>query len=605
MAPSASLPPFSRGVPKMLAALRPSARAGDADTFVVCGANALTYRLVEELVQRYGAQVTVVMTPAQKRTGRDFSDLAGVRVVTADRLDDRAFISAGIRDAAGLALTEQDDVGNIHAAMRAEEINGRLRIVIRMFNLSLGLRVRQLFRDCAIISDSAIAAPAFVQAALGDGAPTYFRLSGRTLYAASRADVAPGDVICDLSRTGPDGAPDVLPDIDVPGPTDVVLAVAHGERQTNGHGRGKPKRKTRPWSVGPLVRNLRQSVSRSLRIALAVTFGVLLAGGVSLAVSSDEGVWVGIYKTLLTAFSGADASDSTAVQISQLVVTVAGMALVPLLTATVVEGLVNTRLAVSSGRLLTPRENHVVVVGLGNVGTRVIRSLHDLGVSVVAIDKNADARGVALARELDIPLIIGDASREETLRTASVTTCSALVIVSTDDVVNLEAALGGRALRPGLKIVVRLFDTDFAERLQRTFSIGTSRSVSALAAPAFAASLLEREVLATIPIGRRVLLVAELPIAPRSRLDGRTIGEIGSDGEARVIALTAAPGRLSAEPPGARSGEPRPIWSPPAARRLEPFDRLTVIATRAGLSRLLRLAAGPEDPIGHAVAVAR
>jgi Trk K+ transport system NAD-binding subunit len=124
---------------------------------------------------------------------------------------------------------------------------------------------------------------------------------------------------------------------------------------------------------------------------------------------------------------------------------------------------------------------------------------------------------------------------------------------------------------------MRLFDSDFAERIQRTFNIATSRSVSALAAPAFAASLLEREVLATIPINRRVLLVAELPIEPGSSLEGRPVSAAFDDGDTKVIAVSAL-------------GEPRPVWSPPAERRLAAQDRLTVVATRAGLSRLLRLA---------------
>src|SRR5262245_2625478 len=100
--------PIGRGVPKMLEALRSGVRA-QRDHFVVCGANTLTYRLVEELAMRYGAQVTVIMSAAQRRTGQDFSDLVGVRVITADRLDDKAFLSAGLREASGLALTEQDD----------------------------------------------------------------------------------------------------------------------------------------------------------------------------------------------------------------------------------------------------------------------------------------------------------------------------------------------------------------------------------------------------------------------------------------------------------------------------------------------------------------
>jgi voltage-gated potassium channel Kch len=96
------------------------------------------------------------------------------------------------------------------------------------------------------------------------------------------------------------------------------------------------------------------------------------------------------------------------------------IALIPVFTAAIVETIVNAWLAMALGRLKEPMDNHVVVVGRGNVGTRVIRQLHMRGVPVVAIDKTEAARGAQLARELDVPLVIGDASREETLRAASV-----------------------------------------------------------------------------------------------------------------------------------------------------------------------------------------
>jgi threonine dehydrogenase-like Zn-dependent dehydrogenase len=100
--------------------------------------------------------------------------------------------------------------------------------------------------------------------------------------------------------------------------------------------------------------------------------------------------------------------------------TIVSIALIPVTTAAIVETIVNARLAMALGRLKEPMDNHVVVVGLGDVGTGVIRQLHMRGVPVVAIDKTEAARGAQLARELDVPLVIGDASREETLRAASV-----------------------------------------------------------------------------------------------------------------------------------------------------------------------------------------
>jgi Trk K+ transport system NAD-binding subunit len=244
-----------------------------------------------------------------------------------------------------------------------------------------------------------------------------------------------------------------------------------------------------------------------------------------------------------------------------------------------VEAVVNARLALALGRLKEPISDHVVVVGLGNVGTRVIRRLHDLGVPVVAIDKDENARGIPVARELGMPFIIGEAGRQETLRAASVQTCRALVVLSTDDVTNLQAALQGRELKEDLRVVLRLFDGDFADRVQRAFGITISRSVSYLAAPVFASAMLEREVVATIPVSRRVLLLAEVPVCPGSPLDGATLATSHTE-EARVIAVIVDRQRDI-------------VWTPPPEHRLNRDDVLFVVATREGLGRMLGMSAAP------------
>jgi Trk K+ transport system NAD-binding subunit len=229
---------------------------------------------------------------------------------------------------------------------------------------------------------------------------------------------------------------------------------------------------------------------------------------------------------------------------------------------------VNARLAMESGRLRGPIREHVVVIGLGNVGTRVIQQLNTLGVDVVAIDQKDTARGVQLAKELGIPVIIGDASREETLREASVRSARALVACSTDDVINLEAGLQTRVLNPDAQVVLRLFDGDLADRLQRGFGRMTSKSVSYLAAPAFVTALLEREVIGTIPVKRLVLLLADVPAEEGSPLIGLSLGRIEQDGGVRVVAVDG----------GAR---------PSADTEVQPGQRLIVVATKTGLSRML------------------
>jgi Trk K+ transport system NAD-binding subunit len=225
-----------------------------------------------------------------------------------------------------------------------------------------------------------------------------------------------------------------------------------------------------------------------------------------------------------------------------------------------------------------------VVVGLGNVGTRIAGQLHDLGVDVVCVDSNENAAGADLARRLGMPLIIGDARREETLRAADIGTSQALVSVTSSDSVNLETALHARALRDDLRIVLRLFDDDLAERVQKAIGNTISRSVPYLAAPAFAVAMLEHQVLRTIPVGRHVLLVAEIHLSSGAELDGHQLREVHKAGEARVIALQRRGMTLD--------------WSPADDYRLAPQDRLFVLATRAGLGRVLARSR-PAPPRGR------
>src|SRR5215212_2680572 len=158
--------------------------------FVVCGADALVYTLVEELSNAgHPIRITVVAPPGVRSDVPDLTGLRGVRVIRADRLDESTFRAAGLAGAAALALVMPDDVVNLHAALCAQAVEPDLRLVIRIVNSGLGYGVRRLFEDCAVLSDAAMAAPAFAAAALGEVAPTHFRYARRTLYVARRADV--------------------------------------------------------------------------------------------------------------------------------------------------------------------------------------------------------------------------------------------------------------------------------------------------------------------------------------------------------------------------------------------------------------------------------
>jgi Trk K+ transport system NAD-binding subunit len=530
--------------------------------FVVWGDNPLALRLVETLRTEYERAVVALVRPGAHRWGRLIRELPGVEVITAEQPDRAALTAARIGQAEALAIVDQDDAANVEAALLAQELNPDLRIVIRMSKQNLGERISALLHNCTALSASAIAAPAFVAAAIGRAATPPVEVGGRTVMGIQREHARPEDVVAGLSVMGPRGTvPEVLPP-DADDRADLVLA------------RSKPAPPPRPPRTSPAGLVLSLIFGRRMRAVIGVFLVLYALGTAALFLTQPgRGIADAAYSALITALSGNPEEDVTGVaRVAVVALTIVSLAFVPALTATIVDALVKLRLQREAGGLYDPVADHIVVVGLGDVGTRVVRALHNEGVAVVAIERDGARPGVQVARDLKIPVIIGNATRPETLDRASIATAQTLVVAATDDVSNLEIALLALAARPQLRVVLRLFDTDFANRVRRAFNIHTSRSVSYLAAPAFAAAMIGRAVLATIPVRRRVLLLAEIPVGERSMLHDQTVGFVTRPYESRLLAVRTADGV---------------VWGPAPEQPLQAGDRVIVVATRVGLSRLL------------------
>ncbi|GAA2520385.1 NAD-binding protein [Pilimelia columellifera] len=492
-------------------------------------------------------------------------------MVRCERVDEAALRAAGLETAEAIAVTEPDDAGNLHIALCAREVNPTVRLVVRMFDPQLAQGARELLPDCAVVSDAAMAAPTFVAAALGEVEPTHVRLLGRTVVVARRAEARPRDVICGLAAHGPDGSARVLPSVE--DDADLVLAEATGPAATSAARwrRARPRRRRLIMSTWLAVRAL---LRLRTGIALVLALSTVAVAGTTLAMIKHLGWAEALYLVLATAAGGAEPEPGTvdAAKVAQVVLAVAGLALVPLFTAVAVETIVNMRLARETCQLRKPWADHIVVVGVGNVGIRVIRELRDLGLDVVAIEKDPAARGLDVARRLGIPVIIGDGTQQDVLERAWVGRCRSLVVLSTDDKANLQAALAGQTLRRDLRVVLRLFDHDFAARVQRAFRTTVSRSVAAVSAPTFADQMMNREIRATIPVERHVLLIVDVPVDPGSALAHATVRDAGRAGLVRVVAVRSADGAA--------------VWNPGPGRPLAPGDRVVAVARRAGLAWL-------------------
>jgi Trk K+ transport system NAD-binding subunit len=173
--------------------------------------------------------------------------------------------------------------------------------------------------------------------------------------------------------------------------------------------------------------------------------------------------------------------------------------------------------------LASTYSDHVIVCGLGKLGYRVTLQLLEFGQSVVAIEREADKYFIALARERDVPVLIGDARQRELLRKAGVERASAVVCCTQDELANLDIALDARELHPDIKVVLRMFDETLASKVEKGFGIHTAFSMSALSAPAFAAAATRAHIDYSFYVGGTLLHVSQVNVDADSPLLGLTL----------------------------------------------------------------------------------
>lgn len=142
------------------------------------------------------------------------------------------------------------------------------------------------------------------------------------------------------------------------------------------------------------------------------------------------------------------------------VMMLASLGFVAILTAGIINRLLDRRLTGIVGRRAIPRSGHVVVVGLGQVGLRLCLLLRSLGIGVVAVERDPSAPAVTLARDYKIPVVIGSGAERLLLARLSLDRARALAAITSDDGENVAITVAALAVREDLRVVLRAGDGD-------------------------------------------------------------------------------------------------------------------------------------------------
>ena len=165
------------------------------------------------------------------------------------------------------------------------------------------------------------------------------------------------------------------------------------------------------------------------------------------------------------------------------------LALVAVFTAALVRRLSQFRLTTLFGSRAAPRSDHVLVVGLGQIGLRLALRLRQLRVEVLVVEHDGSVAGVRLAHEAGLPVVVASGADAFTLKRLGIRRARAIAAVTSDDLVNVAIGLAARATAPDVAVVLRLGDGEVAADTESLLHLGQIFDAHRIAAKALADSL--------------------------------------------------------------------------------------------------------------------
>ncbi|MEI7544664.1 MAG: NAD-binding protein [Mycobacteriaceae bacterium] len=513
---------------------------------IVCGDDALATRIIGELSD---AEISVMTLESP-------SGLAAAEIETA-----RAVICAS-----------GDDALNLEVALLARRANPHVRVVARLANSVLHQAMSGGNGPGAVLDVADLAAPSVVEALLGRtehpipvGAVNFVVSSAAAPRDGTLREIygrlAPVAIIRGEDSPSP-GEVIACPQLDVPVHAgDWITMIGRAEELAEQglgivrQGEPAPRRRSPLGRAFDAVRAFRDDINPTFYRALAVLLTLLFSSTLILrfCFRNPSMTWMdALYfstETLATVGYGDFnfMHQHVWLRLWGVVMMLGGLATIAVVVSFVADVLVSRRLAQSAGRQKARHlRSHFVVVGLGSFGTRVAGVLKEAGHDVVVIERNADNRYLALAAELNIPVVFGDATLRTTLAAARAEHARAIAVLTEDDVVNIEIGivlqeiLGPRRApesesseRP--RIVLRIYDRDLGAAVGHRLGFEHVRSTVDLATPWFIGAAMGLDVLGTFSVGQRSFMVGGVQVRTNSELDGTAMFELST--QTRVIAI--------------------------------------------------------------------
>ncbi len=229
---------------------------------------------------------------------------------------------------------------------------------------------------------------------------------------------------------------------------------------------------------------------------LVVAFMVLLLGAVVFFRFSENLSWINALYFVIVTVATVGYGDinllqsSTTSKVFVVLLILASTVFIWMIFSLTIDRLLKKRIQRALGRKRHTITNHVIVCGLGKLGYFIVEELLRRKEKVIIIEQIENSRHIDYFRNLGAEVYIGDARITKVLTDVNTSKARALISVINNDSINLEIGLNARSLQPDMRLILRIFDEQIAQKIKEYLNIHLTLSASAIADEKFYEELL-------------------------------------------------------------------------------------------------------------------